>query len=162
MCTVHQRIHACGHTSTHWRYCPSSRFDLNTGKTEACEGLIIDDNENSAQKCPLTNCLFRHIPTGGWWKCCQCGRDPNTGTSCVYDREEPQRITNPATGESFLDYTCQHMMCRYCTLFDKDGKIQGIKTGKRKDSGNDGGKSNGKDKDSSKKQGSISFLLSST
>ncbi|KAM7184752.1 hypothetical protein V8F20_012085 [Naviculisporaceae sp. PSN 640] len=149
MCVAHPRVHDCGHTSTQWNYCPSARFNQRTGLTEACGGATDANVQESTQKCPLKDCLYRSIPTGGYWVCCQCN-GTNHGTSCIFHRSEPLRITNPATGESFLDYTCLHMMCRGCTLYGPDGSLFISSGKKRKDSGKDGRKS--KDKDSGKKR----------
>ncbi|KAK3326212.1 hypothetical protein B0H66DRAFT_600350 [Apodospora peruviana] len=150
MCVGHQKIHDCGHSSVQWNYCPSAVYNPRSGRSTPCDNATSANPQESRQKCPLLNCHFRSIPTGGYWYCCKCNFG-NYGSSCENRvLETPIEVVNPATGESFSDYRCLHMMCDKCSLYGPDGKLwdpkkdQPPKDSKKRKGGSSGSKGSSK------------------
>ncbi|KAK3328041.1 hypothetical protein B0T19DRAFT_400840 [Cercophora scortea] len=113
MCHGLPTTYVCGHASTIWHYCPSAKFDLQTGYKQICKKTTTAKSQQSNEKCPNTYCNY-----GSNWTCCQCG-GMNAGTGwCTYMLPAAQQgyhYDSVTQEETFVDH-CNHTACGACII----------------------------------------------
>ena len=116
MCTGHPRIHPCGHVSMTWEFCNRFHYTEAHGSEPCDQPMFCEQQYTEELDCPITLCDLKN-KVGGIWKCCQCGRGPNSGSNCGNIRQ--QRSWNERM-QQFTNYevTCEHMCCPTCPSYE--------------------------------------------